>query len=48
MGRLSEARKILLGEATPSWRLVGKASYSLETSHLASDGLDEDPQSSSY
>jgi hypothetical protein len=29
-------------KAPPSWRLVGEASYGLETRRLASDGLDED------
>jgi hypothetical protein len=32
----------------PSRRLVGEASYWSETRHLASDGLDKDPQSSLY
>jgi hypothetical protein len=38
-----------VGEATPpSWSLVGEASYCPETRHLASNGLDKDPQSSLY
>jgi hypothetical protein len=32
----------------PSWSLVGEASYCSETRHLASNGLDKDPQSSLY